>query len=268
MRDSGTDDSSMGRRLSSPSPPGAAAITAVLVRTHSPGNLGSAARVVANFGATLALVDPRTGVDHPEAIAHASGADAILGSAQHFSDLDEVASRFDLLVALSSERGRTGRSLPPRIGVAALRRALAAGRPLALLFGPERSGLSTEELLRCDARWSLPTEPSFPTLNLAQAVAVSLALLRGTRTGATRRESTGDPIRRETWQHLLSEARRILEARFPVRRARPDVVDELVACLRRAHPTEREARLLLAALAGAEPAPREPAPAQQPTRRG
>ena len=126
---------------------------------------------------------------------------------------------------------------------------MASGRSVGLVFGPERSGLTTEELLECDSRWGLPTERSFPTMNLAQAVAVALALVRGT--GRRRAPDTEElPATGRAARKLFAEVRRVLEARFPDRRRRPDVVDELVSLLRRAGPTRREAELLLAALAG------------------
>ncbi len=223
-------------------------VTVVLVRTHSPGNLGSAARAVTNFGAKLALVEPRVALDHPDIAAHASGADAPLASAVRLGSVEEASSHFDLVVALSSERGRRAAGLPPRTTVAALRRALTAGRRVALVFGPERGGLLTEEVLACDARWSLPTEPSFPTLNLAQAVAVALALVRGARVAEGAKRPADEPAGGQVWRTLVSEARRSLTVGFPDQRKRPDVVDELLALLRRARPTQRETELLLAAL--------------------
>ncbi len=223
-------------------------VTVLLVRTHSPGNLGSAARAVTNFGARLSLVDPRVVLDHPDVAAHASGADATLAAANRFACLAEAASHHDVLVALTSSRGRVGRALPPAISVSGIRRAVADGRSVGLVFGPERSGLLTSEILECDKRWILPTEPSFPTLNLSHAVAVSLALLRGGRVSGGTKEPVGERAGRETWRRLLSDVRRALAEEFPLERKRPDVVDELVAALRRARPTRRESELLLAAL--------------------
>jgi TrmH family RNA methyltransferase len=227
---------------------GESVITVLLVRTHNPGNLGSAARVVTNFGATLALLDPRVELDHPDVLAYASGAERAISEATTVSSLEKASSEFDVLVALTSERGRKGRGLPARTTAAGIRRMLQKGQSVALVFGPERSGLSTEEILQCDARWFLRTEPDFPTLNLAQAVAASLALVRGERhlKGSVAEEGS---LRRETWRRVLQEVRKNLEGSFPVRRTRPDVVDELVGVLRRARPTQREAELLLAALA-------------------
>ena len=232
--------------LPSPSPP---FVAVILVRTHSPGNLGSTARAVANFGARLVLVDPRVCLDHPDVAAHSSGAQHLVVAAGSHCSVEDASAHHDHLVALTSARGRRSSGLPPRTTAAALRRRVASGQRVALVFGPERSGLSTDEVLLCDSRWSLPTEPSFPTMNLAQAVAVALALLRcpPSRVGEPAKQELPDG---STSRRLFAEARRALEVRFPERRPRPDVVDELLSLLRRGRPTRREAELLLAALSG------------------
>ena len=232
--------------LPSPSPP---FVAVILVRTHSPGNLGSTARAVANFGARLVLVDPRVCLDHPDVAAHASGAEHLVAVARSHCSVKDASEHHDYLVALTSARGRRSSGLPPRTTATAITRRLASGQGVALVFGPERSGLSTDEVLLCDSRWSLPTEPSFPTMNLAQAVAVALALLRHppSRVPAPANQVLPDG---NTSRTLLAEARRALEVRFPERRSRPDVVDELLSLLRRAQPTRRETELLLAALSG------------------
>ena len=217
-------------------------ITVVLVRTHSPGNLGAAARVAANFGARLRLVDPRADRSHPDALAFASDGAALLETAV-LDSVEGATAGSELSVALTSMRARRGTALPPATTFAAIRRA--ARTEVTLVFGPERSGLRTEEVLACDARLRLPTEPAHPTMNLAQAVAVTLALVRG---GKAEREPGGEPMPAATRRRIDAELRRRLEERFPERRARPDAVDELIALFRRGKPTRREGELLLAAL--------------------
>ena len=151
-------------------------LLAVLVRTHNPGNLGSAARATKNFGAKLALLDPKADPLHPDAVAFASGADEFLEGVKTLADWDALRAVVSRIVALSSLRGRATRGLPPVTTFAAIRRELRAKRRVALVFGPERGGLTTEELQECDARIRIPTFQGFPSLNLAQAVAISMAL--------------------------------------------------------------------------------------------
>jgi len=217
-----------------------------LVRTHSPGNLGSAARAARNFGAALALIEPRCGIDHPDALAFASGAEGLLSSAPVLAGWEELERRADRIVALTSLRGRAARGLPPSTAWPRLRTE-ARDQRVALVFGPERGGLRTDELSRCDARLSLPTVPDFPTLNLAQAVAASLALSQtrpGRAAGPTDRAATSRELNRllARWHELLAGAG------FPAR-GHSTVLEEVDAFLRRGRPTKREVTLLLGALA-------------------
>ncbi len=222
----------------------------VLVRTHSPGNLGSAARAARNFGASLTLLDPRADRWHPDALAFASGAVDLLRQAPVMKVWDELLEAADRTVALTSLRGRAARGLPPRTTWPRIR-AEAAGRTVALLFGPERGGLTTEELSRCDARLSLPADPVFPTLNLAQAVAASLALGQPVRGRAAVSPGGLAPARQIA--RLLDRLHRLLAlAGFPGKGRSQAVLAEIDALLRRARPTERDVTLLLGALAALE----------------
>lgn len=151
-------------------------VDVLLVRTYSPGNLGSAARACKAFGARLLLLELRADAAHADAVAFASGAGDLLDSAPRLSSWEEAEGGASALLALTSLRGRSARGLPPAWTWAAARRVASEGR-LVLAFGPERSGLTTEEVRLAAGRLTFPTRPGFPVLNLAQAVAASLALL-------------------------------------------------------------------------------------------
>lgn len=150
----------------------------VLVRPWVPGNLGSAARAAKNFGVSdVRLVEPACSPDE-EAARLASGADDVLGSMHRFASLLEAVGDADAVVATSSLRGRAEKrwltlsELPGFLG------SLGPGKRVAYVFGPERSGLTEEERSRAAATLTLPTSPSFPTMNLAHALAVILAVHR------------------------------------------------------------------------------------------
>ncbi len=225
----------------------------VLVRTHNPGNLGAAARAAKNFGAEISLLRPRTRLDHPDAVAFASGAEDFLRRVNVVPAWGDLLASRDTLVALSSLRGRVPRGLPPPTTFEEVSSSLRRGRRVALVFGPERGGLTTEELRLCDARLRIETRDEFPTLNLAQSVAITLASLfpfeaprrrRGT-TGAKREVATAKEIRR-----LLASFKETLSsAGYPGRGHSKEVVAELESYLRRGMPTSREVTLLLGALA-------------------
>ncbi len=226
----------------------AVSVDVLLVRTHSPGNLGSAARACKAFGSDLLLLDPRADAAHEDARAFASGAEDLLDAAPRPASWEEAEDGADAVLALTSLRGRSARGLPPAWSWAAARRAAGSGR-LVLAFGPERSGLTTEEMRRTQGRLALPTRPGFPVLNLAQAVAAALALLAGGRSSRNGAE-VGRPTGREAGAASATAHRRLREELAAALRTsgflgREDdaVLLELLAPLLRARPTGREAEL-------------------------
>ena len=150
----------------------------VLVRPQNAGNLGSIARVAKNFGVEpLRVVEPAVPPDE-ESGRLAAGAGDVLAAIERHSDLPSAVADLPIVVATSSLRGR-GRV--PSLSLRELPAHLAAHRgvPAALVFGPERSGLTEDELARATACLRLPTDPAFPTMNLSHAIAVVLAVARG-----------------------------------------------------------------------------------------
>jgi len=153
-------------------------LSAVLVRTHTPGNLGSAARVAKNFGVSdLRLVEPAAMPDE-DSVRLASGADDVLASLRRFPDLSAAVADFDAVIATSSLRGRDEQrflaleELPSFLG------ELGPTARTVFVFGPERSGLTEEERSRASACLRLPSRPEFPTLNVSHALAAVLAVAR------------------------------------------------------------------------------------------
>ncbi|MHB8800629.1 MAG: TrmH family RNA methyltransferase [Thermoanaerobaculia bacterium] len=226
-------------------------VDVLLVRTHSPGNLGSAARACKAFGAGLLLLDPRADAAHEDARAFASGAEDLLDAAPRIGAWDEAENGADVLLALTSLRGRATRGLPPAWSWAVARRAAGSGR-LVLVFGPERSGLTTEEVRRTQGRLALPTRPGFPVLNLAQAVAAALALLESGRSSRGGAEAGGragrDVAPAAAHRRLRAELDAALRASGFLGREGDAVLLELLAPLLRARPTGREAELWTGAL--------------------
>ena len=166
----------------------------VLVRPQNAGNLGSIARVAKNFGVgPLRVVEPAVPPDE-ESTRLAAGADDLLGGIARHADLPSAVADLPIVVATSSLRGR-GRA--PSLALRELPAYLAAHRgvPAALVFGPERSGLTEDELARATACLRLPTDPAFPTMNLSHAAAAVLAVARGfeDETGAPRTEASLAP---------------------------------------------------------------------------
>jgi TrmH family RNA methyltransferase len=156
----------------------ALSIRIVLVGTTHPGNIGAVARAMKNMGLRdLALVSPRY-FPHDEATARASGAEDILQAAQVENSLDAAISDC-CYVAGASARSRTigWPSMPPRECAAKLVAESTQGN-VAVVFGPEKSGLTNEDLDRCHTLLTIPTDPGFSSLNLAMAVQVMTYELR------------------------------------------------------------------------------------------
>jgi tRNA/rRNA methyltransferase len=141
----------------------------VLVRPQLGQNIGKAARAMLNFGLTeLRLVNPRDGWPNPEAGPAASGADIVLEQARVFATVaDAIADCSTVYASTVRRRDLMMPVLSPEEMAAAI--AVSTGRS-AMLFGPERAGLETDEVALANVIVTVPINPDFGSLNLAQAV--------------------------------------------------------------------------------------------------
>ncbi|HVH49244.1 MAG TPA: RNA methyltransferase [Sphingomicrobium sp.] len=148
---------------------GAAPPVVVLVRPQLGQNIGKAARAMLNFGLTeMRLVAPRDGWPNPEAGPAASGADQVLQTAQVFeTTADAIADCSCVYASTVRRRDLVMPVVGPEEMASAIRTSI--GRS-AILFGPERSGLETEDVALANAIVTVPINPEFGSLNLAQAV--------------------------------------------------------------------------------------------------
>lgn len=147
-------------------------IRVVLVGTQHPGNIGSAARAMKTMGLTnLVLVAPKRYPD-PEATALAAGAVDILEQAHVVESLSEALLGCTYVIGTSSRaRAVALPELAPRQAAEQLL-VKSSGNQVALLFGPERTGLENEDLQHCHACVLIPCNPEYASLNLASAVQV------------------------------------------------------------------------------------------------
>ncbi|MEA3042416.1 MAG: tRNA/rRNA methyltransferase, partial [Sphingomonadales bacterium] len=141
----------------------------VLVRPQLGENIGKAARAMLNFGLTdLRLVSPRDGWPNPSAGPSASGADAVLEGARVFGSVADAVADCSFVYATTVRK--RGLALPVVSPEEAGREIHANDGPSAILFGAERSGLETEEVALAAKIVTVPDNPAFRSLNLAQAV--------------------------------------------------------------------------------------------------
>lgn len=144
----------------------------VLVRPQMGENIGAAARAMWNFGLDrMRLVAPRDGWPNPSAVAMSSGAGRLLDEAQLSEDISgAVADCSWVLATTARPRDMTKTVYTPEAAMAETARRIAAGERVAVLFGPERAGLENEDVAQANAIVSVPVNPAFASLNLAQCV--------------------------------------------------------------------------------------------------
>ena len=141
----------------------------VLIRPQLGQNIGKAARAMLNFGLTeMRLVRPRDGWPNPDAGPAASGADIVLERAQVFDTVQDAVADCSMIYATTVRRRDL--VMPVLTPEEVAEEARAAGTRSAILFGAERSGLETEEVALANAIVTVPINPDFASLNLAQAV--------------------------------------------------------------------------------------------------
>lgn len=146
----------------------------VLFQPQMPENIGMVARAMANCGLdALRLVAPRDGWPHANAFPSASGADVILHNATLYDDLESAVADCTLVFGTCAfERELVKPVMTAETAATAIiqSHANAQSGPTAIVFGPERTGLTKDDLALCDATITLPLNPDFASLNIAQSV--------------------------------------------------------------------------------------------------
>ena len=149
----------------------------ILVRPQLAVNIGMCARAMANFGLSdLRLVSPREGWPRTGALkkganAAAAGAVHLLEGAKLYDSLPEAIADLNFVYATTArERGQFKPIVTPGEAMPEAARAIAAGQKRGVLFGPERTGLSNDEVALADVIMTFPVNEAYASLNLAQAV--------------------------------------------------------------------------------------------------
>jgi tRNA/rRNA methyltransferase len=220
----------------------------ILVRPEIAGNIGATARAMQNFGLRhLVLVEPKADPADPEARRRSTHGEAILKEAQVVADIGAAVADCMFVAGTSARIGgllRDQSVAPPESIMSRLIAALATG-PAAMVFGPEPSGLTNEEVARCHYLIHIPSDPEYPALNLSHAVTVCLYELRrhwlGVRCTDTPQRPANFADQEEAFDHL----RRGLEA---IHFLYGDKADSLMHAVRhligRASPSEMELGVL------------------------
>ena len=228
----------------------------MLVNTSHPGNIGSAARAIRTMGMhRLGLVAPHM-FPHPDASALAAGADDVLEAAVLSADLPAAIADCRLVLgATARRRGVVMEELDPREAAQRVLAAVARGHEVALVFGNERVGLDNEEIKHCHAAITIPSDPTYSSLNLAQAVQVVAYELRMAHLAGNK---PVEPVRTDVpasademegfFEHL---ARTLDDIEFHKGRSPRTILQRLRRFFQRAQPDRRELRVLRGILADA-----------------
>jgi TrmH family RNA methyltransferase len=219
----------------------------VLVATSHPGNLGASARAMKTMGLEqLVLVRP-VQYPHAEATSLASGADDLLVRARVVQTVSEAVADCGLVLGTTC-RPRARYRWPALTPRAAAARAVAelAATSVAVLFGPERTGLSNDELALCHALVHIPANPDYDSLNLAQAVQVlayEFHLARGNPAVPRMREAEPAPV--AELERLYAHIDEVLrEVDFTDRRGGPHLLKRLERIFARAELDRTEVNIL------------------------
>src|SRR6201996_354334 len=144
----------------------------ILVEPQLGENIGAAARAMLNCGLTrMRIVRPRDGWPNERAIAAASGADAVIQGAEIFDSTAAAIADLNFVLATTArQRDMVKTILTPEAAAEELHSRAAADQRTGILFGPERTGLMNDDIPLADAIVTIPVNPEFASLNLAQSV--------------------------------------------------------------------------------------------------
>jgi len=240
----------------------------ILVEPQLGENIGTAARAMANFGlGDLRFVNPRDGWPNASARRAASRADHVFDRIRVFDSLADAVADLGFLIATTARSREIVKTVRgPASAASILRGHAAAGTGTGILFGRERVGLFNEEISLCDEIVTLPVDPRFASLNIAQAVLILGYEWR--RSGLSEEDGglpfqTPNPSRPASKDELLGlfeHLERALDAVTFFRPAekKPVVVQTLRAILTKASFTEQDIRTMRGVIAALENRPTRP----------
>lgn len=240
----------------------------ILVKPQLGENIGMCARAMLNCGLErLRLVSPRDPWPNPAARAAAADADRVIDGVELFDDLDAAIADCRHVVAVSARV----RSLPATVaGPDEMAGRIAAwdrrGEAVAVLFGAEASGLDNEAVSRAECLLRFPTNPDFPSLNLAQSVLLfGWEWMRATRADSGTSSETVSPVTRGDLANFLDRLEALLDERgfFLTPELKPITSNTLRGLFAKAAPSERELALLQGMLTALSKPPRREAEIDQ-----
>lgn len=223
----------------------------ILVGPQLGENIGAAARAMLNAGLTeMRLVKPRDGWPNEKAVASAAGAEAVLAEARLFDSAAEAVGDLTRVYATTARhREMIKPVVTARQAAVELREAVGRGERVGLMFGPERAGLTNDDLTLADTLITVPLNPGFSSLNLAQAVLILSYEWFQAGDGTEARRLVTNATRPGSREELLNffahlEAALDEVGYFKTAEKRPAMVRTIRNLFARAELTEQEIRTL------------------------
>jgi tRNA (cytidine32/uridine32-2'-O)-methyltransferase len=217
----------------------------VLVRPRHDGNVGGVVRVAANFAVPeVVVVAPSCDLEGNDFRRMTMGAEARV-ALRKVATLEEAVADADVVVGTTSGRDRDSRYLATPEEISA-RLAEGGASSVAVVFGSERGGLTQQELRRSHMLMTIPADPDFPTLNLVQAVAITLAALRRNEFTPPRRDDPLDePASTAEFDTAVAHLERaLIESSFLEKTNPGRVTRQVRNLLGRAVPSRREVAIV------------------------
>jgi len=232
----------------------------ILIEPQLGENIGACARAMLNCGLMeMRIVNPRDGWPNEKAVSASAGATAVLDAAKVYGTTQEaIADLHKVYSTAALVRGMVKDIVTPRRAARDIRAHIATGRRVGIMFGPERTGLVNDDIVLSDTMISVPLNPGFSSLNLAQAVLLvayewwmenDQTEEFYTHTGQSR-PATKDELH-NLFDHLETELD--LTGFYTHPDKKPSMVRNVRNTLQRAHMTEQEVRTfhgIIAALVG------------------
>lgn len=217
-------------------------ISVILVSPKYEGNVGSCVRLLANFGIkNLIIIDPRVDLKSKEFFSLSAEGTKFV-KIKIFESLKKAVENFSIIFATTSSRGRKKLKIEDIRKIKDYIREIPKKTKIGLLFGPEDRGLSTKEIQYANKIFKIPTNSIFPTLNLSQAVAITLYEMNLQK--IKENNSIKKPSKKEMdgfFEHLKKV---LLEIRF-LHKNNPDrIMLDLKSIFQRAFLDKRELKIL------------------------
>ena len=225
----------------------------LLVETQLAQNMGATARAMLNFGLRdLRLINPQADPLSRDALALAAGADDILKNAKIFqSTQDAMADLHHLYATTARHRDMIALHMTPHQAGHLMQKHLQHRQRFGVLFGPERSGLTNENVALCSGTLSVPLNPAFSSLNLAQAVLLicyefyqTCSLSKPTDTGISLQQDATEMATKQELIHMFDHLEKELDKAgyFRTAHKKPKMVQSIHTMFSRVPFTSQEIR--------------------------